>query len=756
MIKYAIISVITFLVCSNTNIAQTISKTICPIIPTPGAYQTTLGKFEILENEILIDSKNLPKIVGEYLKNQLQMAFSITANLQENHGVVHFNKLMNVPQNSYSIDVATDITINYSTDESCFYAINSLLQLIEGQKNEYYILKSFVSDSPKFEWRGLHLDVSRHFYTVDEVKHFIDLMALYKFNKFHWHLTDDQGWRIEIKQFPKLTEIGAWRDSTLIGHYNDVPRVYEKKRTGGFYTQEQIKEVVEYASKRFISVIPEIEMPGHSRAALAAYPEYSCTGKQQEVPGLWGVFDDIYCSKPETIEFMKKILEEIIPLFPSEYIHIGGDEAPKTRWHECPKCQKTIKDNNLKDEHELQSYFIRQMDTFLTSKGKKLIGWDEILEGGLSPNATVMSWRGEEGGIDAAKQKHFVVMSPSGYCYFDHYQSGRENEPLAIGGFLPLEKVYQFNPIPKDLPLEYHYYILGGQANLWTEYIQDMDKLEYMTFPRAIALSQGLWCRNQKPSFEDFQTILLNKQLPYLDRFNVNYSKAVFYPKTEIIRTKKGVGLIVSSTKKSEIFNVHINFDGSPYGWGGGNVTSNDTTFLDRHIYNSTFIITITSSDSTKTVFNFNSSTTNGFPLELITKPNTKFNVRGDLALVDGIKGKRPWKGDQWLGYSEDTIVFILDLTSKREIKNFKLGFLEAKGSWIYLPETVQISVSCDKKKWAVLKPSKATEYFSQVVNKKGRYIRVQVLAKTKIPVGSDGEGTTPWTFMDELEIEFK
>jgi hexosaminidase len=756
MIKYILSAILFWIFIIDYSSAQSITKTICPVIPTPSAYQTILGKYDILDNEIQVDNTNLPSEIASYLQNQLESVFSIQTILREKEGTIHFRLLKNVPEHSYSIDIDDDISICYSSTESCFYAINSFLQLIEGEKNGYTIQKGIINDSPKFNWRGLHLDVSRHFYSVEEVKHFIDLMALYKFNKFHWHLTDDQGWRIEIKQFAKLTEIGAWRDSTLIGHYNDVPRVYEKRQTGGFYTQEQIKEVVEYASKRFISVIPEIEMPGHSRAALAAYPEYSCTGKQQPVPGLWGVFDDIFCSKPETIEFLKQILDEVIPLFPSEYVHIGGDEAPKTRWHECSKCQQTIQENKLKDEHELQSYFIRQMDSYLTSKGKKLIGWDEILEGGLSPNATVMSWRGEEGGIEAAKQKHYVIMSPSGYCYFDHYQSGRENEPLAIGGFLPLEKVYQFNPIPKGLTSEEEQYILGGQANLWSEYIQDMGKLEYMTYPRALALAQGLWCREQKPPFENFQTVLLNKQLPYLDRFNVHYSKALFYPKIDIVRTKKGVGLIISSTKKNEEFNVHVKYDESPYGWSGGNVTSNDTTFLDRFKYKSKFKITITSSDSTKTVFDFNSSSTLGFPIELVTKPNTKFNVRGDLALVDGIKGNRPWKGDQWLGFSEDTIAFILDLMTKRSIKNFKLGFLDAKGSWIYIPETVQISVSKDRKKWTVLKATKATEFFTQPVNKKGRYIRVQVLAKEKIPAGSDGEGTTPWTFMDELEIEFK
>ncbi len=736
--------------------AQSNSRAICPVIPKPVVYQKTSGAFEIIDKHIFINSTNLPLEIGNYLKDQLQKAFSINASLQENQGVLIFKKIKNVPQHSYSIDIDQNITITYSSDESCFYAVNTFLQLIEENEVGTTIQKCFINDSPKFNWRGLHLDVSRHFFTVEEVKHFIDLMALYKFNTFHWHLTDDQGWRIEIKQFPKLTEIGAWRDSTIIGHYNDIPRSYERKREGGFYTQEQIKDVVEYASKRFISVIPEIEMPGHSRAALAAYPEYSCTGKQQPVPGLWGVFEDIYCSKPETIEFIKEILDEVIPLFPSEYVHIGGDEAPKTRWHECTRCQKTMKDNNLKDEHALQSYFIRQIDSYLTSKGKKLIGWDEILEGGLSPNAAVMSWRGEEGGIEAAKQKHFVVMSPSGYCYFDHYQSGRADEPLAIGGFLPLEKVYQFNPIPKGLTFEEGNYILGGQGNIWTEYIGTMDKLEYMTFPRALAMSEALWCREQKPSFADFQTILLKYQFPFMDRYKVHYSKAIVYPKIGIVRTKKGVGLIVSSTNKDEEFNVHIDYDGSPYGWGGGNVRSEDTTFLDRSIFSSTSSITITSEDSTKTVFDFHMSPVIGLPVELITKPNSKYNVRGELALVDGIKGARPWKGDQWLGFSEDTIEFILDLTTIKKINNFKLGFLDAKGSWIYLPETVQLSISKNKRKWVVLKKEKVTENFMQKVNKKGKYIRVQVIAKTKIPAGLDGEGTTPWTFIDELDIDFK
>ena len=297
--------------------------------------------------------------------------------------MVSFKKLTNVKQDSYSINISERIVISYSSDASCFYALTSLLQLASLQDGQVSFQQCFVKDYPKFQWRGLHLDVSRHFFTPDEVKRFIDLMAFYKFNTLHWHLTDDQGWRIEIKKYPLLTEVGAWRDSTVNDHYTTLPRTYQKERYGGFYTQEQVKEIVAYAASKYIQVVPEIEMPGHARAALAAYPQYSCTGEHLGVEGLWGIFDDIFCAKEESIIFLQDVLSEVIPLFPSAYVHVGGDEAPKTRWKECPKCQAVIQANGLHDEHELQSYFIRRMDACLTDNGKKLIGWDEILEGKL-------------------------------------------------------------------------------------------------------------------------------------------------------------------------------------------------------------------------------------------------------------------------------------------------------------------------------------------------------------------------------------
>jgi hexosaminidase len=370
----------------------------------------------------------------------------------------------------------------------------------------------------------MHLDVCRHFFPVEFVKKMIDMLAVYKMNTFHWHLTDDQGWRIEIKKYPKLTEIGAWRDETMVGHYTENDQKFDGTRYGGFYTQEQIKDVVAYAGKRFITVVPEIEMPGHAVAALSAYPEFSCNGGPFKVYTKWGVSDDVYCAgKEETFKFLEDILEEVVALFPGQYIHIGGDECPKTRWKVCPTCQKRMKDEGLKNELELQSYFVKRIERFVASKGKKLIGWDEILEGGLPERATVMSWRGYEGGLEAARSGHDVVMTPGSHCYFDSYQSkDQTKEPLAIGGFLPLKKVYSFNPIPAELTPQEAKHILGAQANLWTEYITSEKQAEYMIFPRICAMAEILWSPKIKQDYRQFLT-RLDGHLKRLQKDNINY-----------------------------------------------------------------------------------------------------------------------------------------------------------------------------------------------------------------------------------------
>ncbi len=413
------------------------------------------------------------------------------------------------------------IQIMAKAEAGLFYGMQSLLQLIEKSENNK-IQCMEITDIPKFEWRGMHLDVCRHFFPVEFVKKYIDLLAMHKMNTFHWHLTEDQGWRIEIKQYPKLTEIGSVREATMVGKNWDE---FDGQPYGGYYTQEEIKEVVAYAQERYITIVPEIEMPGHSLAALAAYPEYGCTGGPYDVAKTWGVFEDVYCAgKDSTFIFLQNVLSEVMELFPGEYIHIGGDECPKTRWEECEDCQARMEAEGLKDEAELQSYFIRRIEQFLLKNNRQLIGWDEILEGGLAPEATVMSWRGEAGGIEAAHMGHDVVMCPNDICYFDHYQGPPEEEPLAIGGMTTLEDVYHYHPVPEELEAEQEHHILGAQGNLWTEYIPTPEKLEYMALPRLCALSEVVWTNREKMNWNSFKQ-RMEKHYGYLNSHNYNYRK---------------------------------------------------------------------------------------------------------------------------------------------------------------------------------------------------------------------------------------
>lgn len=739
--------------CCQFSLAQ------CPIVPTPTEYIKLEGRIN-LSQIVELDSTQFSVGNWEYLKAHIRLQTGILLRHTKNQPLIQFERTDESMETRYSIQLSTaQRIIEYTNNESQFYAINSLLQLISQEGMNYYLQTCQLSDAPAFEWRGLHLDVSRHFYTVEEVKRFIDLMALYKFNTFHWHLTDDQGWRIEIKQYPKLTEIGGFRDSTLVGHYSDQPQVYDVTNYGGFYTQEQIREVIHYAQQRYITVVPEIELPGHSRAALAAYPELSCTGEQLGVVGTWGVFDDIFCSKPETIAFLKNVLDEVIALFPSEYIHIGGDEAPKTRWKECSKCQGIMQQNGLQNEHELQSYFIQQMDAHLTANGKKLIGWDEILEGGLSPNAAVMSWRGMKGGMEAADQQHAVVMAPTTYCYFDYYQSGHPSEPLAIGGFLPLEKVYQFNPIPDGISEEAARYILGGQANVWTEYIATMDQVEYMVFPRALALAQAVWCVN-KPSYATFLNDYLSYQEAYLDRYSVNYSRSIHQPEMQISRKKNGVNVRFKGIEPSDDFSVSMDEIGENLIYDGYSSWKTDSLFFERIAWGSApkLMRTSVKDDSGKPAVDhdFLLHSALGAPIEMVIEPNPKYNHNGSLNLVDGIQGSLPWKGSQWLGFDTSYIEFIVDLEAVRTIREVKLGFLNQNGSWIYLPETVEIQIA-KAKEWSRAKAfekSVDSSNFSIRLKKKGRYVRVIVRAMPTIPEGQEGGGFAPWTFIDEIQLK--
>ncbi len=504
------------------------------LIPYPQKVELKQGFFQLNENTNFIaeSSNNEAQFFITQIKENFNMQLK-REKYKKNRPTIFFSQMDKLkktdslfPENAVYVLIVQPESIHLKGKNSkgLFLGIQTLLQLI-GTSENGKIPNVEISDSPKFDYRGMHLDVSRHFFSIDEVKQYLDYLAMYKYNKFHWHLTDDQGWRIEIKKYPKLTEIGAWRNGSQIGPYSDMK--FDDKKYGGFYTQEQIKEVIAYAEKLHIDVIPEIEMPGHSVAAIASYPELSCYKGNFEVSKKWGVEENILCPTENTFKFLEGVLDEVVALFPYEYLHIGGDEAPKKAWKESPFAQDLIKKLNLKDEHELQSYFITRIEKYLNSKGKKIIGWEEILEGGLAPNATVMSWTGLQGGIHAAKTGHKAIMTPVSSNYFDHYQGNPDTEPLAFGGNTTLKKVYEFNPIPDELNTEQARYIWGTQGNVWTEYILDFGQVQYMIFPRMMALSEVAWGTSQPDRYSNFEKRVV-EHFKLLDKRKIRYSKANF------------------------------------------------------------------------------------------------------------------------------------------------------------------------------------------------------------------------------------
>lgn len=544
------------------------------IIPQPNQMEVFPGKMVINHNTVILyDESDGSKQVADYFAASIaHLGLSLKKEeiLGNESGInsIHLHITSVYPElenEGYQLSVNShSIKINANTAAGLFYGVQSLLQLFpvqvyksEKQLAEFEIPQVEITDEPRFPYRGMHLDVCRHIFPVSFVKQYIDLLAMYKFNTFHWHLTDDQGWRIEIKKYPKLAEIAAYRDSTVIGHGYAENSKYDGQRYGGYYTQEEIKEIVQYASERYITIIPEIEMPGHALAALSAYPELACTPGPFQAATTWGVFDDIFCTKEETFTFLEGVLDEVMELFPSKYIHIGGDEAPKTRWEACPVCQANMKKNNLNDEMELQSWFTHRIEEYLNEHGRELIGWDEILEGGLSPNATVMSWRGTEGGIAAAKQGHDAIMTPGSHCYFDHYQADPEFQPLAIGGFTSLKKVYFYEPIPEELSTDEAKHILGAQANLWTEYIPTPEHALYMVLPRMAALAEVDWCEPTNKDWPDFQR-RINKHFQLYQALGLNYCPGSY--KVDIKEVPDGSSNTLVVSMESETYNPEIRY----------------------------------------------------------------------------------------------------------------------------------------------------------------------------------------------------
>lgn len=494
------------------------------IVPIPVHLKLGEGLFTLEPGtRILVSHK--AHGVGEYLNTLLPFPLQIEGTTSGRLPAGHILLSMEQDNPAHGIE-GYQLTVNpegveiYANQPAgLFYGVQSLRQFILPERKVIPAVQ--IVDQPRFSWRGIMLDVGRHIFPMDFIKRLIDIMAFNKLNVLHWHLTEDQGWRIEIKKYPRLTKIGSKRFASPI--LTDRGKL-DSEPYGGYYTQEQVREIVTYATNRFITVVPEIEMPGHSIAALASYPKLGCTGGPYQVRTYWGIEKDVYCAGNKVVfTFLQNVLDEVLTLFPSEFIHIGGDECPKDRWSHCPKCQRTIRRYHLKDEHELQSYFIKKIEVYLNTHGRRLIGWDEILEGGLAQNASVMSWRGMEGGIEAVKAGHDVVMTPTEYCYLDYYQSEDiKNEPPAIGAFLPLEKAYAFDPVPHELSSIEATHILGLQGNLWTEFVPTPRQAEYMLFPRACALAEVAWSPIERRDFKEFKLRLANF-ITILENMGVNY-----------------------------------------------------------------------------------------------------------------------------------------------------------------------------------------------------------------------------------------
>ena len=703
------------------------------VICSPGTFEA-----EFLQQAVSSQTGLQLKIAGKAIKNAIRLELA---------------RGEKAADGSYRLEIIkNEIKITATTPTGIFYGIQTLLQLLPNKPVDSASVQGLsINDSPKYGWRGMHLDVVRHFFPVSFVKKYIDYLAMYKMNTFHWHLTDDQGWRIEIKKYPKLTEIGGWRNGSMVGHYND--QKFDTIRYGGFYTQEEIKSVVAYAAQRHITVIPEIEMPGHALAALSAYPELSCTGGPFETAKLWGILDDIFCPKEETFNFLEDVLTEVMALFPSKYIHIGGDEAPKIRWKNCARCQKLIKDLKLKDEHGLQSYFITRIEKFVNGKGRQIIGWDEILEGGLAPNAAVMSWRGTKGGIAAARQKHNVVMSPGSHCYFDAYQGDPKYEPVAIGGYLPVEKVYSFNPTPESLSAEESKYVLGAQANLWTEYIATPSHVEYMIMPRMAALAEVVWGTSNPAKYQDFQNRLLRHFAVY-DAEGINYAKNIYEPRISIapLGTNDGVSLTLAS----------VDGQGIRYTTDGSIPTIHSASYADpieikkaRTITAAYFENGVQKGNSVSRDFKY--SKTTGRTISLVNQPHPNYNGGGAFTLVDGLFGDPKRHGQNWLGFNTSDLSATIDFGKPETVSTIRMNFLESPGSWIYFPKAVIVRDSKDKILMSVTAEAIRKENGRiEFTIPKDEYPLLKLTAENAgiIPDGKPGAGSQAWLFIDEISAE--
>ncbi len=789
------------------------------VVPMPAEVKMGKGNFNLNPKTTSIYyTENSTKLICIELNNSLKKRYGFSLPIikvdvdkalslkNSNITLILFPKLVKEDPIAGTYDLTVkekNITITSMENEGIFYAVQTVLQLLETSNsiepntkqqtpnnkqsnskqqtpNNLTIPQLKITDYPRFSYRGMHLDVSRHFFSVDYVKKYIDYLAAYKYNTFHWHLTEDQGWRIEIKKYPNLTKVGSCRGRTLIGRYGS--NKYDSIQYCGYYTQAQIKEIVQYATDRYITVIPEIEMPGHSMAALASYPYLGCTKGPYKVMDTWGVLDDVYCAgNDSTFTFLQNVLDEVIQLFPSKYIHIGGDECPKERWKTCTACQKRIKDNNLKDEHALQSYFIQRIEKYLNSKGRNIIGWDEILEGGLAPNATVMSWRGEEGGIEAAKQGHDVIMTPGGWCYLDHSQSKNEDS-VTIGGYTSLEKIYSYEPVPAILNTKQQTHVLGAQGNVWTEYMNNTSKLEYMIFPRMIALSEVLWSPKANRNWNDFE-IRLPSIFERLDAEKINYSKAYYDLEATVLPTENSEGVYWKLKSKflndSILFHNYANLKKDCLIKQYGKVPDSNyyiigaekLPFTKRIVCSDTYgyrLLKLNPYIETSLVLqNFSLNKATGKKITLVNQPNKSYPGDGAFTLVNGVQNEKGTaRSSEFLGFLGKDLDATIDFGKDVEISKISLHCLHQNSSWIYLPSEIEVSFLPFIDTTIVTKHPPIESLFKTVTDKNNlqvlqlavpktcRYVRIIAKNFGKIPAGQPGQGEKAWLFVDEIEVE--
>ncbi len=738
------------------------------IIPQPASLKKNPGSFTITKKTVLVVKDEGDRKAADFFNDYLQQyyGFKLDIDRQEGKNFIRLNtrKFIKAPdKDAYMLNVSKDgVSIEGDTYAGSFYGVQSLIQLLPvknsaTQKFTSGLIIPFVSiqDAPRFTYRGMHLDVGRHFFPVSFVKKYIDYIALHKMNYFHWHLTEDQGWRIEIKKYPKLTEVGSCRNGTIIGRYPGTGN--DSIRYCGFYTQEEVKEIVQYAADRHITVVPEIEMPGHSSAALTAYPWLGCPGTgPYKVEGTWGVFDDIYCAgKDSTFQFLQDVIDEVLTLFPSKYIHIGGDESPKANWKICPLCQARIKAEGLKDEHELQSYFIQRMEKYINSKGRTIIGWDEILEGGLAPNAVVMSWRGEEGGIAAAKQNHYVIMTPGSHVYLDHTQSKNEDS-VTFGGFTPVEKTYSYEPVPKELTAEQAKYVLGSQGNVWTEYMHYPSKVEYMIFPRMSALSEVLWSPKEKRNWTDFEKRLRTQYKRY-QQWGASYSNAYYDIDASVVPAPGNKGVQVNLQSKDKTGKMIYAITGKHFAknYTAPVIINEDAQLTGLYYKDGRLLDSIT--------INLKVNNATGKKITLAQKPlNSYQGNNGAFTLVDGIVNtKGSSRSNEFIGYRGNDMQAVIDLGSAQRISSVATQAITSGGSRVRPPASMVVEISADGKSYRSLG---STDSFVTTTTGKGalqlkfepttaRFVRVTIKPVMKIAEGTQGVGEQALMFLDEIEI---